>query len=54
MATASVASVLNQTSTLLVPLIAAPTLGEPLTRRKLMAVGLGFLGALVVTLWGRG
>jgi drug/metabolite transporter (DMT)-like permease len=52
--TASVSSVLSQLSTLLVPLLAAPTLGEPLTRRKLLAVGLGFVGAIVVTLWGRG
>ena len=51
---AGVAAVLNQTSTLLVPLLAAPTLGEKLTRRKLGAVVLGFAGAVVVTLWGRG
>lgn len=52
--TAGVASVLTQTSTLLVPLLAAPTLGEPLTRRKVVAVCLGFAGAVVATLWGGG
>jgi len=51
---ASIASVLNQTSTLIVPLLAAPMLGERLTRRRLEAVLLGFAGAVVVTLWGRG
>jgi drug/metabolite transporter (DMT)-like permease len=51
---ASVASVLNQTSTLIVPLLAVPLLREPLGKRKLVAVALGFAGAVVVTLWGRG
>jgi len=51
---ASVASVLNQTSTLIVPLLAVPLLHEALSKRKLFAVALGFAGAVVVTLWGTG
>jgi drug/metabolite transporter (DMT)-like permease len=51
---AGVASVLNQTSALLVPLLAALFLGEALTRRKLSAVALGFGGAVLVAMWGRG
>jgi drug/metabolite transporter (DMT)-like permease len=51
---ASVAGVLNQLSTLLVPLLAAPLLHERLTSHKMGAVALGFAGAVVGTLWGRG
>ena len=51
---AGVAAVLNQTNTLLIPLLAVPALGEKLTGRKLIAIALGFGGAVVVTLWGRG
>jgi drug/metabolite transporter (DMT)-like permease len=51
---AGVAAVLNQTNTLLIPLLAVPALGEKLTKRKLIAVALGFCGAVVVSLWGRG
>jgi drug/metabolite transporter (DMT)-like permease len=51
---AGVAAVLNQTNTLLIPLLAVPALGEKLTWRKLCAVALGFCGAVVVSLWGRG
>jgi drug/metabolite transporter (DMT)-like permease len=47
---AGIAGILNQTSTLFMPLLAAVFLREKLTRRKLLAVGLGFVGALVVTL----
>jgi len=51
---AGVAAVLNQSNTLLIPLLAVPTLGEKLTGRKIVAVAFGFVGAVVVTLWGRG
>jgi drug/metabolite transporter (DMT)-like permease len=47
---ASVAGILNQTSTLIVPLLAAPFLGERLTARKGIAIALGFVGALVAAL----
>lgn len=50
----SVASVLNQTSALFIPLLAAVVLGERLTRRKGIAVAMGFGGAVIATLWGRG
>jgi uncharacterized membrane protein len=40
-----IAGILNQTSTLLVPLLAAVFLGERLTRRKVLALALG-VGAL--------
>lgn len=43
-----VATVLNQTSTFWVALLAWPVLGEPLTPRRLLAVALGFGGAVLV------
>jgi drug/metabolite transporter (DMT)-like permease len=45
-----IAGVLNQTSTLFVPLLAAIFLGEPLTPRKSVALLLGFAGAVVAAL----
>lgn len=48
--TAMLASILNQTSTLWVVLLAALFLRERLTVTKVFAVGLGFLGSLVVLL----
>ncbi|MBN2359509.1 MAG: EamA family transporter, partial [Deltaproteobacteria bacterium] len=47
-AAASVAGVINQTSTILVLLLATVFLGEPLTRRKVIAIGMGFAGAVLV------
>jgi drug/metabolite transporter (DMT)-like permease len=47
---ASVAGILNQTSALFVPLLAALFLGERLSARRAGAVALGFAGALVATL----
>jgi len=44
------ASILNQTSTIFLPILAAIFLKEPLTWRKGVAVLLGFVGAIVVTL----
>ena len=49
LAQAGVAGVLNQLSTILVPLLAAVFLKEKLTARKAVAVGLGFCGALLAT-----
>jgi drug/metabolite transporter (DMT)-like permease len=49
LARAGVAGVLNQLSTLLVPLLAAIVLKEKLTGRKAAAVVLGFCGALLAT-----
>lgn len=46
----SVASVLNQTSVLIVPILAAIFLKEPLTKRKGAAVLLGFAGAAIAAL----
>ncbi len=46
--TVSVASILNQTSTLIVPLLAAVFLKEQLTWRKLLAVSMGFIGAVIL------
>ena len=46
----SVASVLNQLSNVWVLFLAWPFLGERLTPRKLVAIGLGVLGGLLVTL----
>ena len=47
---ASVASVLNQTTTVFALIFAALILKEPLTRRKLAAVGLALCGVLLITL----
>jgi drug/metabolite transporter (DMT)-like permease len=47
---ASIAAILNQTTTIFVVLLAALVLREPLTKRKLAAVGLAMAGALMVTL----
>jgi len=44
----SVSSVLNQTSTLLVPLLAAIFLRERLTWRRILAVSMGFVGAVIL------
>lgn len=46
--TVSISSILNQTSTLIVPLLAAVFLREPLTWRKLLAVSLGFAGTVLL------
>lgn len=45
---ASISSVLNQTSTLLIPLLAVFFLRERLTWRKALAVGMGFAGAVLL------
>lgn len=47
---ASVAAVLNQTTTVITLLLARGLLGEPLTARRVTAVALGFGGALCVVL----
>jgi len=47
---ASVAGILNQTSTLFVVVLAAVFLQERLTTRRVLAVGLGFGGSLLVLL----
>jgi len=47
---ASKASILNQTSTIFVPLLAAVFLGEKLTSHRILAVLLGFAGAVVVNM----
>lgn len=46
----SIASVLNQTSVLIVPVLAAFFLKERLTKRKGIAILLGFAGAVLATL----
>ncbi len=46
----SIASVLNQASVLIVPILAAIFLKEPLTRRKGAAILLGFAGAAIAAL----
>lgn len=46
----SVASALNQTSSIFVVILAALFLGEPLTPRRIGAISLAFLGALLVSL----
>jgi len=45
---AGIAALLNQTSTVLIVLLAAVVLKEPLTKVKLIAVGLAFVGAALV------
>jgi len=47
---AGISALLNQTSTVLIVLLAAIVLKEPLTRVKLLAVGLAFAGAVLVLL----
>jgi len=47
---ASIAGILNQTSALFVPLFAALFLAEKLSARRVVAILLGFAGALVATL----
>lgn len=47
---AGIASVLNQTSSILVMLLAAVFLKEPLTPNKGLAIAMGFSGAILVTL----
>lgn len=49
LAPVSVAGILNQTSTLWVPVLAAIFLREPLTARRAVAVALGFAGAVIAT-----
>ena len=51
-ATASVAAVLNQTSTFFTVLLAAAFLGESLTPRRIVAVLLAFAGSALVALAG--
>ncbi len=46
----SIASVLNQTSVLIVPVLAAIFLRERLTKRKVAAILLGFVGAAIAAL----
>ena len=46
----SIASVLNQTSVLIVPILAAIFLKERLTKRKVAAIVLGFVGAALAAL----
>lgn len=46
----SIASVLNQTSVLIVPILAAVFLKEPMTKRKAAAILLGFAGAALAAL----
>jgi drug/metabolite transporter (DMT)-like permease len=48
-ASAGVSGILNQTSTLLIPVLAAFFLREKLTARKVVGVLLGFAGALLAT-----
>lgn len=45
---AGTAALLNQTSTVLIVLLAAVVLREPLTRLKLLAISIAFAGALMV------
>jgi len=47
---AGISALLNQTSTVLIVLLAAVVLKEPLTRVKLLAVGMAFAGAAMVLL----
>ena len=47
---AGISALLNQTSTVLIILLAAIVLKEPLTRVKLLAVGMAFAGAAIVLL----
>jgi len=47
---AGIAGILNQLSTIFVPILAALFLKERLTKKKILAILLGFSGALVVTL----
>lgn len=49
-ASAGVAGVLNQMSTIIVLLLATPFLNEPLTKRKVVAIGMGFAGATLVVI----
>jgi drug/metabolite transporter (DMT)-like permease len=51
-AQAGVAALLNQTSTVLIVLLAAVFLHEPLTRVKLLAVGIAFAGVAMVLYGG--
>jgi drug/metabolite transporter (DMT)-like permease len=44
-----IAAVLNQTSTVFILLLASVFLGEPVTRRKMVAAALAFAGILLVT-----
>jgi drug/metabolite transporter (DMT)-like permease len=44
-----IAAILNQTSTIFILLFASLLLGEPMTRRKVLAAGLAVAGILVVT-----
>ncbi len=47
---ASIAGVLNQTSTIFLPILAWIFLREPITRRVSVAIGLGFMGAALLAL----
>ncbi len=48
--TVSVSSILNQTSTLIVPLLAAIFLRERLTWRRILAVSMGFAGVVILNI----
>ena len=47
---ASIAAILNQTSTIMIIILAVVFLGEPFTRRKAVAAGLAVAGVLMITL----
>jgi len=49
---ASIASALNETSTIFIFLLSALLLHEPLTARRIAGIALGFVGALLVTFGG--
>lgn len=51
-AQASVASALNETSTIFIFLLSAAFLHEPITLRRMAGIALGFAGALLVTFGG--
>jgi drug/metabolite transporter (DMT)-like permease len=49
-AQASIAAALNQTSNIFIFIFAALLLHEPLTYRRIIGIGLGFVGSLLVTI----